>query len=120
MHETSIAVSQNPQPLIQSSTHRGRRWRSLAVLLTLFVAALIHAHTAHAAPGTPADTPASRDTSEYRGEPGAETDELDGEDDGSQALNDGSRSIDVEMLHPVDLDEEQTLLGDWGDSENED
>ena len=49
----------------------------------------------------------------------SEDDELD-EDDGSRSLDNQPRLIDVEQLKPVSQAEEQTLLGDWGDSENED
>ena len=54
----------------------------------------------------------------YDGDLG-EDDELD-DDDGSQSLNNEPHPIDVEQLKPVSPAEEQTLLGDWGDSENED
>lgn len=51
-----------------------------------------------------------------------EDDELDRDDadDGSSALINALRSIPAAALQPIDLGEEKSLLGDWGDSANED
>lgn len=44
----------------------------------------------------------------------------DDADDGSAALLNAVRSIPASGLRPIDLSEEKALLGDWGDSANED
>jgi hypothetical protein len=51
-----------------------------------------------------------------------EDEEFDGDDadDGSAALLNAVRSIPPADLRPIDLSEEKALLGDWGDSANED
>nr|MDJ0739687.1 hypothetical protein [Gammaproteobacteria bacterium] len=68
------------------------------------------AESAAAADATPAATP----------DPTADSDEIEDSEDGSAALGDTSRQIGTKVLLPVTVDEEQSLLGDWGDSENED
>jgi len=121
MHLTSIAVSPNPEPLNQPSTSQYRHRWGLPALLVL-TAALIHVPASQAAPDPTGyiPTPAGTETTAYDSDRGGADDELDGSDDGTQALNGATQPIDVDLLRPVDLDEEQTLLGDWGDSENED
>ena len=48
--------------------------------------------------------------------------ELDGarEDDGSKALQDRYMHLDLKNIQPLSLEEEEALLGNWGDSEAED
>ncbi len=47
-------------------------------------------------------------------------DELDDESDGSDRLDERGIRLGERPLQPISADEEQSLLGDWGDSENED
>lgn len=53
-------------------------------------------------------------------DPPPDSDEIEDSEDGSAALGDTSRRIGTRVLLPITVDEEQALLGDWGDSENED
>ena len=46
--------------------------------------------------------------------------ELESTDDGSRALKGHETTFDLEALRPISADEEKALLGDWGDTENED
>ena len=77
-------------------------------------------HSTQAAPGNATNATAAAETAAFDGNEGEESDELDGDDDGSRALDHSATAIDVELLRPITPDEEQSLLGDWGDSENED
>ena len=92
--------------------------RTLVAALLLVAGTLIQPDTVHAAADDTEQALADNEASAYDGDL-SEDDELD-EDDGSRSLDNQPRLIDVEQLKPVSQAEEQTLLGDWGDSENED
>ena len=121
MQVTAIAVSQNTHQLSQSSTPQDRHRRGLVALLLLCGAVLITGHPVYASPDDEATTPGVAETSETSdGGLDEDDDELDGNDDGSRALIGKAQAVDIKRLQPVSADEEQVLLGDWGDSENED
>ena len=44
----------------------------------------------------------------------------DQQDDGSSALQDRYMHLDLKNIKPLSLEEEEALLGNWGDSEAED
>lgn len=69
-------------------------------------------------PASLADATHGRPAAAERG--GDDAEETYAADDGSRALEGPIDAIDIDKLEPITLDEEQTLLGDWGDTENED
>lgn len=116
MQTTSTAVSQKPCPLNQPSTAQNLMRPSLVTVLLLCGSLFAPSQTVRATPGdSAAATPAW-----HAGEADGEDDELDGDDDGSRALDNGADTIDVKRLRALTPAEEQSLLGDWGDAENED
>jgi len=118
MPSKSIKASQKQNPLSETLRHFDRSSYKHRATSLLCCALFLVTAGAPAAPG-PADNtvhqspPASYDIQ------GA-NDELDDDDDGSARLDDRSRRIGEHMLLPITVGEEQQLLGDWGDSENED
>lgn len=52
--------------------------------------------------------------------PGIEDDSVEDEDDGSSALPDLFKTLNPKDVKEITLEEEQSLLGNWGDTEAED
>ncbi len=101
-----------PRPILSASI-RPLCVRSAVLMLTLgLLPAVIAPHQR----GLVSAAPAATETEVAADE---DDDDTDYEDDGSQALDGAvSRPFSSELT-PLSLDEEQGLLGDWGDSSAE-
>jgi len=96
--------------------------RSLSGLMGLVLLCLLMAMASGAAFANEHDMPAVSG-SEAPAEPEDDQEEDDtGDDssDGSEALTGNGGAVVPPDLHPIGLDEEEALLGDWGDSADED